>query len=85
MKYRFGFLTGAAVGYVLGTHAGRERYDEVLRWARSLPDRMRSTTDDVTNQVDVGASKLENQAEQKMAEADMASRRTAKVPNTVRS
>jgi hypothetical protein len=46
---------------------------------------MRGTADDVTTQVDVGASKLEDRAEQKMADADMASRRTAKVPNTVRS
>jgi hypothetical protein len=71
--------------YLLGAHAGRERYDEVVRWGRSLPDRMRRTADDVTTQVDVGASKLEDRAEQRMADADVASRRTAKVPNGVRS
>jgi hypothetical protein len=71
--------------YLLGAHAGRERYDEMVRWGRSLPDRMRRTADDVTTQVDVGASKLEDRAEQKMTDADMASRRTAKVPNSVRS
>jgi len=83
-----GFVRVLLIGggaYLLGAHAGRERYDEVLRWARSLPDRMRSTRDDVTTQVDVGASKLKDRAEQKMADADMASRRTAKMPNTVRS
>jgi hypothetical protein len=83
-----GFVRVLLIGggaYLLGAHAGRERYDEVLRWARSLPDRMRGTAADVTTQVDVGASKLEDRAEQKMADADMASRRTAKVPNTVRS
>jgi hypothetical protein len=71
--------------YLLGAHAGRERYDEVVRWGRSLPDRMRGTADDVTTHLDVGASKLEDRAEQKMADADMASRRTANVPNSVRS
>jgi hypothetical protein len=71
--------------YLLGAHAGRERYDEVVRWGRSLPDRMRRTADDVTTQVDVGASKLEDRAEQRMADADVASSRTAKVPNSVRS
>jgi hypothetical protein len=71
--------------YLLGAHAGRERYDEMVRWGRSLPDRMRRTADDVTTQVDVGASKLEDRAEQRMADADVASRRTAKVPNSVRS
>jgi len=87
-KPKAGFVRVLLIGggaYLLGAHAGRERYDEVLRWARSLPDRMRRTADDVTTQVDVGASKLEDRAEQKMADADMASRRTAKVPNTVRS
>jgi hypothetical protein len=46
---------------------------------------MRHTADDVTTQVDVGASKLEDRAGQKIADADMASRRTPKLPNTVRS
>jgi len=83
-----GFFRVLLIGggaYLLGAHAGRERYDEAVRWGRSLPDRMRRTADDVTTQVDVGASKLEDRAEQKMADADMASRRTAKVPNSVRS
>jgi len=83
-----GFFRVLLIGggaYLLGAHAGRERYDDVVRWGRSLPDRMRRTADDVTTQVDVGASTLEDRAEQKMADADMASRRTAKVPNSVRS
>ena len=83
-----GFVRVVLIGggaYLLGAHAGRERYDEVVRWGRSLPDRMRRKADDVTTQVDVGASKLEDRAEQKTADADMGSRRTAKLPNSVRS
>ena len=83
-----GFFRVLLIGggaYLLGAHAGRERYDDVVRWGRSLPDRMRRTADDVTTQVDVAASTLEDRAEHKMADADMASRRTAKVPNSVRS
>jgi hypothetical protein len=83
-----GFVRVVLIGgsaYLLGAHEGRERYDEVLRWARSLPDRMRGTADDVATQVDVGASKLEDRVEQKMADADMGSRRTAKLSNSVRS
>jgi hypothetical protein len=38
MKYRFGFLTGAAVGYVLGTHAGRERYEQIKRLSRRVAE-----------------------------------------------
>ncbi|WP_018654975.1 YtxH domain-containing protein [Actinomadura flavalba] len=29
MKLRAGFFVGAAVGYVLGTKAGRERYEQI--------------------------------------------------------
>ncbi|GAA0258464.1 hypothetical protein GCM10010492_69280 [Saccharothrix mutabilis subsp. mutabilis] len=33
-----GILLGAAVGYVLGARAGRERYDQIVRAYRSLAD-----------------------------------------------
>ena len=36
MKGKITLLTGAAVGYVLGTRAGRERYDAMKRQAESL-------------------------------------------------
>lgn len=32
------FLLGAAVGYVLGSRAGRERYDQIVRIYRQLVD-----------------------------------------------
>jgi hypothetical protein len=38
MKYRFVFLTGAALGYVLGTHAGRERYEQIKRLSRHVAE-----------------------------------------------
>lgn len=38
MKYRFGFLTGAAIGYVLGTRAGRERYEQIMRLSRRVTE-----------------------------------------------
>jgi hypothetical protein len=34
MKYRATFIIGAAVGYLLGTRAGRERYEQIKRTAR---------------------------------------------------
>ncbi|MGH3392377.1 MAG: YtxH domain-containing protein [Actinomadura sp.] len=34
MKYRATFIIGAAVGYLLGTRAGRERYEQIKRAAR---------------------------------------------------
>ncbi|MTD54884.1 hypothetical protein [Amycolatopsis pithecellobii] len=32
------FLLGAAVGYVLGTKAGRARYDQIVRTYRKVAD-----------------------------------------------
>ena len=34
MRYRVTFAAGVAVGYVLGAHAGRERYEQIKRAAR---------------------------------------------------
>ena len=31
MKIRFGFITGFASGYYLGTRAGRQRYEQINR------------------------------------------------------
>jgi hypothetical protein len=33
MRFRTGLLVGGAVGYVLGARAGRERYEQIKRWA----------------------------------------------------
>ncbi|MCW5249029.1 MULTISPECIES: YtxH domain-containing protein [unclassified Streptomyces] len=36
MRYRLTFVVGLAVGYVLGTKAGRERYEQLRRSARQV-------------------------------------------------
>ena len=36
MRYRLTFVIGAAVGYVLGTRAGRERYEQLKKTARDI-------------------------------------------------
>ena len=38
MKYRATFIAGAALGYVLGTKAGRERYEQIKRASRRLTE-----------------------------------------------
>lgn len=36
MRYRLTFITGALVGFVLGTRAGRERYEQMREAAQKL-------------------------------------------------
>ena len=36
MRYRLTFVAGAVLGYVLGTKAGRERYEQMKRTALQL-------------------------------------------------
>ena len=38
MKFRATFIAGAALGYVLGTKAGRERYEQIKRASRRIAD-----------------------------------------------
>ena len=37
-RYRITFLTGLAVGFVLGARAGRERYEQLKRATRRVAD-----------------------------------------------
>ncbi|MER7465067.1 YtxH domain-containing protein [Streptomyces sp. NPDC097981] len=36
MRYKVTFMVGLALGYVLGTRAGRERYEQLKKSARGL-------------------------------------------------
>lgn len=38
MKTRMMFMAGAAIGYVLGTKAGRERYEQIMRLSRQMSE-----------------------------------------------
>lgn len=38
LKYRATFIAGAALGYVLGTKAGRERYEQIKRASRRVTE-----------------------------------------------
>ncbi|MCO5996372.1 YtxH domain-containing protein [Actinoallomurus rhizosphaericola] len=41
MKHRAVFLAGAATGYVLGTRAGKERYEQIKRMSRRVAENPR--------------------------------------------
>jgi hypothetical protein len=36
--YRISFLTGMAAGFVLGARAGRERYDQIVKVAKTITE-----------------------------------------------
>ncbi|NUW40282.1 YtxH domain-containing protein [Nonomuraea rhodomycinica] len=38
MRYRMTFAVGMAVGYVLGSRAGRERYEQIKKMAQRVAD-----------------------------------------------
>ncbi|WP_433497247.1 YtxH domain-containing protein [Sphaerimonospora sp. CA-214678] len=38
MRYKMMFAAGLTVGYVLGTRAGRERYEQIKRMAQRVAD-----------------------------------------------
>jgi hypothetical protein len=50
------FVAGAGVGYVLGTRAGREKYDQMVGKARELMDR--PEVKDATRAVQAQADRL---------------------------
>ena len=38
MAIKTGFIVGAAVGYVLGARAGRERYEQIMGWVTGVAE-----------------------------------------------
>ncbi|MFG2646829.1 YtxH domain-containing protein [Streptomyces sp. NPDC048436] len=52
MRYRLTFMVGLALGYVLGTRAGRERYEQLKKSAREFSQNpaVRNTVESATQQ-----------------------------------
>ncbi|MEG3629767.1 YtxH domain-containing protein [Streptomyces poriticola] len=52
MRYRLTFVVGLAVGYVLGTRAGRERYEQLKKSARQFAENpaVRNTAESAAQQ-----------------------------------
>ncbi|MEW2508817.1 YtxH domain-containing protein [Streptomyces sp. NPDC046870] len=59
MRYRLTFLAGLALGYVLGTRAGRERYEQLKKSARRIAQNpaVRNTAETAAQQGRVYAGK----------------------------
>ncbi|WP_210589398.1 YtxH domain-containing protein [Streptomyces sp. GESEQ-35] len=52
MRYRLTFVAGLALGYVLGTKAGRERYEQLKKSARQISQNpaVRNTAESAAHQ-----------------------------------
>lgn len=52
MHYRLTFVAGVALGYVLGTRAGRERYEQLKKSARQVAENpaVRNTAESAAQQ-----------------------------------
>jgi hypothetical protein len=61
VKKRTGLFRVLVIGgaaYVLGTRAGRERYDQLVEWARSMRSKMERKADEVASDVEDTASQM---------------------------
>ena len=59
MKLRTSLLIGFAAGYVLGSKAGRERYEQIRKFGRTIAENppIRQVIDEVKDLADTGTVK----------------------------
>jgi hypothetical protein len=71
MRFKSGFLVGLGAGYVLGTKAGQERYQQIVDAASKLRENpgVQRLTGEVNKTVSVGKDRV---AETAAAKADQA-------------
>jgi sirohydrochlorin ferrochelatase len=71
MRFKSGFLVGLGAGYVLGTKAGQERYQQIVDAAGKLRENpsVQRLTGEVNKTVSVGKDRV---AETAAAKADQA-------------
>jgi hypothetical protein len=71
MRFKSGFLVGLGAGYVLGTRAGQERYQQIVDAASRLRENpgVQRLTGEVNKTVSVGKDRV---AETAAAKADQA-------------
>lgn len=77
MRFRLGLLLGFAIGYVLGTKAGRERYAQIQSWGRQLA--RSEPAQQLSGEVRSAAARASDKLESKASEG------VARVTNLVRS
>ena len=65
-KYRISFVSGFAAGFVLGTRAGRERYEQIKKAARTVAEN--PTVQQAAGAVQAQASELASTAGSKLSD-----------------
>ncbi|MEU9730358.1 YtxH domain-containing protein [Streptomyces sp. NPDC048002] len=70
MRYKLTFVAGLALGYVLGTRAGRERYEQLKKSARQVAQNpaVRNTAETAAQQSRVYAGKAYHAVSDKVGE-----------------
>ena len=71
MRFKSGFLVGLGAGYVLGTKAGQERYQQIVDAASKLRENpgVQRLTGEVNRTVSVGKDRVAETAAAKAGEA----------------
>ena len=89
MRTRATFLTGVAVGYVLGARAGRQRYEQIARQARRAWEnpKVQQTVGDVQEKATQTAATKGRELQDKLTHTvqDLASTAKDKAQETVSS
>ena len=65
-RYRIAFLSGVAVGFVVGARAGRERYEQLKKVARTAADN--PAVQQAAGALQAQAAELANNARQKVTD-----------------
>ncbi|MET8575078.1 YtxH domain-containing protein [Streptomyces sp. NPDC005012] len=71
MRYRLTFMSGVALGYVLGAKAGRERYEQIMTKARQITENpaVRNTAETAAQQGRQVAGKAYHTVSDKMPDS----------------
>ncbi|MEW2395823.1 YtxH domain-containing protein [Streptomyces sp. NPDC046862] len=81
MRYRLTFVAGVVLGYVLGTRAGRERYEQLKKSARQVAENpaVRNTAESAAQQGRAFAGKAYHVVSDKVGDVHMPDSVTSRV------
>ena len=84
MRFRIGLILGGGIGYVVGSKAGRERYDQIMKFAKTVSGN--PTVQRTAGKMQAQAAQLGTQARRVMQEKtgsmshDLADKVSARLP-----